>query len=248
MEFSEIGKFIDMPVKHYSSGMYVRLGFAIAAHVKPDVLLLDEVLAVGDMSFIAKCFKHLNEIKQSTAIILVTHDMRNVSRFCDKALLLSKGKVALYGSPKDVIDHYRKESKPSQKNEECFASKHVKIKSIEVKSVVQQKEDVTIKVNILTNEAPPLIANISIHREDGTHCFGVISDEHIVEEDPENNITLCLNKIALMPGNYSITAVILEKNNIEILAKYVNPEYFTVIGSEETQGVYLPEHKWITSE
>lgn len=99
IDFAEIGEFIDTPVQNYSSGMTVRLGFAIAAKVSPDVLFLDEVLAVGDMAFQAKCYNALSEFrKQGVAFILVSHNMHHISRYCEKVLYLRHGATAYYGA------------------------------------------------------------------------------------------------------------------------------------------------------
>jgi lipopolysaccharide transport system ATP-binding protein len=97
IDFAEIREFIDMPVQHYSSGMRVRLGFAVAAQMELDVLLIDEVLAVGDLGFALKCFKTIDKILPNTAIIFVSHNMPQVSRLCDKVALLDKGESVLYG-------------------------------------------------------------------------------------------------------------------------------------------------------
>jgi len=105
--FSELGKFIDLPVKNYSSGMYVRLGFAIAALSSPDVLLMDEVLAVGDLNFQKKCFDHILTLKrQGTAIVLVSHSPGAIWSVCDRGLFMDKGKIMLDGAVEDVIRAY----------------------------------------------------------------------------------------------------------------------------------------------
>lgn len=108
VEFAGLERFIDTPVKRYSSGMYVRLGFAVAAHVAPDVLLIDEVLAVGDASFRQKCWKRLRELRESQAtIVFVSHDMWAVQGLVDRAILLSAGKIQAQGDPADVIEAYQ---------------------------------------------------------------------------------------------------------------------------------------------
>jgi len=105
--FSELGHFIDLPVKNYSSGMYVRLGFAIAALSRPDVLLMDEVLAVGDLNFQKKCFDHILQLKrQGTAIILVSHSPGAIWSVCDRGLFMDHGKVMREGPVEDVIRAY----------------------------------------------------------------------------------------------------------------------------------------------
>ena len=98
IEFAEISEFIDMPVQHYSSGMKVRLGFAIAAQMKPDVLIIDEVLAVGDLGFVLKCFKTIDRLLPNTAVIFVSHNMPLVSRICNKIILLENGTSLFHGS------------------------------------------------------------------------------------------------------------------------------------------------------
>ena len=116
IDFAEVRQFIDTPVKRYSSGMYVRLGFSIAAHLHPDILLLDEVLAVGDAAFQAKCVKRICELKESgTTIVFISHDLTSVELLCDRVLLLSQGRIAADGPPRDVIDLYQQscDSDPS---------------------------------------------------------------------------------------------------------------------------------------
>lgn len=108
LEFSGLADFIDAPVKTYSSGMFVRLGFAVAAHLDADILLLDEVLAVGDLAFQARCMDRIGEIRRSgRTILLVSHDLAAVERLCDNALLLTSGEVAGEGTPRDVIEKYQ---------------------------------------------------------------------------------------------------------------------------------------------
>jgi lipopolysaccharide transport system ATP-binding protein len=97
VEFSEIGEFIDMPVQNYSSGMKVRLGFAIAAQMEPDVLILDEVLAVGDVAFRSKCMNRMTELIKNSACIFVSHSMPNLVRMCTKAVVLDHGKITYQG-------------------------------------------------------------------------------------------------------------------------------------------------------
>src|SRR5471030_1643502 len=107
VDFAELREFIDAPVKTYSSGMYMRLGFAVAINVNPDVLLVDEVLAVGDEGFTHKCLDKFAEFKRSNrTILLVTHSLSLIERFCDDALWLDDGKVRGAGDPKRVVGAY----------------------------------------------------------------------------------------------------------------------------------------------
>ncbi len=106
--FAELEKFIDTPVRNYSSGMYMRLAFAIAVSVDPDILLIDEVLAVGDEAFQHKCFEKIYSFKaQGKTILFVSHDPTAVTRLCDKAVLLDQGRMVMLDSSEKAIDHYR---------------------------------------------------------------------------------------------------------------------------------------------
>jgi ABC-type polysaccharide/polyol phosphate transport system ATPase subunit len=107
VEFAELEDFIDAPVKNYSSGMYMRLGFAVAIHVDPDVLLIDEVLAVGDQAFVHKCLDKISEFRRrNKTILLVTHSLGLVEKLADEALWLDEGKIQQRGDPKKVVDAY----------------------------------------------------------------------------------------------------------------------------------------------
>ena len=108
VEFSELEKFIDMPVKNYSSGMYMRLGFSVAINVNPDILLVDEVLAVGDQAFQAKCYKVIYDfIKQGKTIIIVSHDLGTIQDLCNRVIFLKNGKIEQIGGPVAVVSSYR---------------------------------------------------------------------------------------------------------------------------------------------
>src|SRR4029077_9368978 len=107
VDFAELREFIDAPVKTYSSGMYMRLGFAVAINVDPDVLLVDEVLAVGDEAFTHKCLDKFAELRRrGRTILLVTHSLDLVTRFCDEALWLDHGHVRAQADPRRVVDAY----------------------------------------------------------------------------------------------------------------------------------------------
>jgi ABC-type polysaccharide/polyol phosphate transport system ATPase subunit len=109
VKFAELERFIEVPVKNYSAGMSARLGFAIATDVDPEVLLVDEVLGVGDEAFQNKCRERMNQFKkQGRTIVLVSHDLHAVETFCDRAILLEHGKLAAEGNPREVVETYRR--------------------------------------------------------------------------------------------------------------------------------------------
>ncbi len=105
--FADIGAFIDRPMKEYSSGMYVRLAFATAIHVEPEILVVDEALAVGDVRFASRCIRKLEELKEKgTTILFVSHDLGLVKRLCDRAALFIQGRMDMIGIPNDVVNRY----------------------------------------------------------------------------------------------------------------------------------------------
>ncbi len=113
MEFADIGDFIEQPVKTYSSGMMMRLAFAIAVHVQPDVLIIDEALAVGDVFFSQKCFQRIRDmVKHGATLLFVSHDMGAVQSLCDRAILLSQGNLVFDGVPEDCVSRYFTLHKP----------------------------------------------------------------------------------------------------------------------------------------
>jgi hypothetical protein len=132
VDFAELKDFIDAPVKTYSSGMYMRLGFAVAIHVDPEVLLIDEVLAVGDQAFTIKCLDKFAEFRRrNKTILLVTHSLDLVEKFCDRALWLDKGKTLAEGEPKRVVAAYLIDV---EKSEEQQLAKDDATKVAEVKT------------------------------------------------------------------------------------------------------------------
>lgn len=129
VDFAEIGDFIDAPVQSYSSGMAVRLGFAVAAVMQPEILLVDEVLAVGDFRFVTKCYQRIYALKnQGTCIILVSHQMQTVSNFCDRTILFHKGMLRKDGPTPDVIEMYQMLA-ADESNVPAAASEHIIVRA-----------------------------------------------------------------------------------------------------------------------
>ena len=118
IEFSELQNFIDNPVRTYSSGMYMRLAFSVAIHVNPDILLIDEILAVGDASFQRKCLEKIIDFKNKGVTIgIVSHDLSTIQKICDRIIWLDNGKVQMDGEPQSVIEAYYEKTfgKPNEK-------------------------------------------------------------------------------------------------------------------------------------
>ena len=108
LDFADIGDFVYQPVKSYSSGMFVRLAFAVAINIDPEILIVDEALSVGDVFFQAKCYRKFEEFKKmGKTILFVSHDLSSISRYCDRVILLNKGVKLEEGSPKQMVDMYK---------------------------------------------------------------------------------------------------------------------------------------------
>ncbi len=108
LEFADIGEFVHQPVKTYSSGMFVRLAFAVAINIEPEILIVDEALSVGDVFFQSKCYRKFEEFKeQGKTILFVSHDLSSITKYCDRAILLNKGIKVMEGTPKEAVDRYK---------------------------------------------------------------------------------------------------------------------------------------------
>ena len=135
IDFSELGEFIDNPVRTYSSGMYMRLAFSVAIHVNPEILLIDEILAVGDSNFQKKCLDKITEFKKNgVTIVIVSHDLGTIERICDKAVWLDSGIIRKQGAPKQVVNAYLAQMAENQ-NDKVF-------REIDI---VDSDEDITLK-------------------------------------------------------------------------------------------------------
>jgi lipopolysaccharide transport system ATP-binding protein len=154
--FSGVEKFIDTPVKRYSSGMYVRLAFAVAAHLEPDILIVDEVLAVGDAEFQKKCMGKMQSVSssQGRTILFVSHNMQAVSNLCSKAIWLKEGKVEYSGGANEVVTRYIASAKVETSNQSwndpdsAPGNEFIKMKSVEVKPRMEGAQFITVRTPI----------------------------------------------------------------------------------------------------
>ncbi len=161
INFADIGEYIYQPVKTYSSGMFVRLAFALAVNIQPDILLVDEALAVGDIAFQARCFKKMRELQQGgTTIVFVTHALDSVIRYAERAILMDTGKIIFSGTPKETVDEYKcliAKCSPDSNTSNATASSY-KIKSDALSYGTRKAEIVTLEL-IGSNAAPTTVLN-----------------------------------------------------------------------------------------
>jgi ABC-type polysaccharide/polyol phosphate transport system ATPase subunit len=231
-EFAEIGEFIKQPVKIYSSGMKSRLGFGIATSSEPDILILDEVLAVGDFNFQQKCLAKINSMREKISMIFVSHSMNSVRLFCDRVLVLEKGALTFDGEPKDAISYYLQQEEQRKKQLKKKSSSvgplkefygdlfHNKTKICNIKhSWIDHKLKMTRKSTMgdtigvciefkLLYQPDNLIIGLPIWNQNGDFISGVASDMSNVVFEPIDD------------DHYKIIATF---KNI------LNPEYYTNI-------------------
>jgi ABC-2 type transport system ATP-binding protein/lipopolysaccharide transport system ATP-binding protein len=155
VRFAELEEFIEAPVKTYSSGMYMRLGFSIAINVNPDVLLVDEVLAVGDAAFVPKCLDRINDFRRrKKTILFVSHDLATVKKICDRVIWLKEGNVQTIGEPKRVVDAYLQDV--ADKQEENFEKRHQEVEEEKHEDEERRegrwgKREIEIKKTVIQN-------------------------------------------------------------------------------------------------
>lgn len=233
VEFAELARFIDMPVRNYSSGMLMRLGFSVATSFHPDVLLIDEVLAVGDQTFQAKCLQHIAQIReQGTSILFVSHSLDMVRRLCHQAIWLDEGQVQSIGPADEVIIDYlsqvqkdtntrllAEEDATSQGNR--WGSGEAVITRVEfldeighVQRVFQAGDKFVARIHYRTNQPVRMPTfGVAIYREDGTHVNGpntVQSGYEILVIDGEGSVDYNIESLPLLPGRYEFTAAIYD--------------------------------------
>jgi len=212
VKFAEIEKFIDTPVKRYSSGMYVRLAFAVAAHMEPDILVVDEVLAVGDAEFQKKCLGKMDEVTKTAGrtILFVSHNMAAIQNLCKRCILLEQGQVKMIGETKEVIGEYLKLSRNDLKEHGPYKTKNdnVIINYIKLKNTPNNplKCNDPLQFDVLIDNKHP-IANIQMGVQILNSQLSRIMTAKIDIpriEAGKNKISIIVNNPHLPPGNYSV--------------------------------------------
>ncbi len=274
--FSGVEKFLDTPVKHYSSGMYVRLAFSVAAHMEPDILIVDEVLAVGDAEFQKKCMGKMEEVteKDGRTILFVSHDMTAIERICTKVIILEEGKIESVGTAKESIGRYIGTGMQLQSEKKWENLKSapgddvVKItrtfchnKDGDIRSAfdITQRIGITIEYEVI-KDGQFFTHSINLHNEDGINVFNA----HNTEGSRERNIGK-YSSTAWIPGNllsegtFSVGVAILEQSPFVIHAHELNVISFKVIDGFEGKssrgkytgvfnGIVRPLLKWEDKE
>ena len=228
VEFAELGKFMDQKLKNYSSGMQVRLAFSIAIRARGDILLLDEVLAVGDKAFQQKCYEYFEGLKGSDkTVIFVSHDMAAVKRFCSKAIFLSEGRVAGKGAPSEVADEYIEANvstpPPSKNQDDQHEYSGHKIKT-RIKS--RTKDKLLFEISYQTDSKEPLFIGISV-LTNGVSIAEISTEKHDIPLE-NGRIAYTLDTSVFNSGIYTITGALFKFKNRELIAITKKNDQFVI--------------------
>lgn len=265
VDFSGLERFLDTPLKRYSSGMSVRLGFAVASCIEPDILLVDEVLAVGDASFRQKCIDRIHELlDKGTSIIFVSHNLWLVQAVCQSAVFIDSGQVRYRGLTSEVVEVYDRflHEKRAQDHELITdesveeASSHIEITNIQVTSlngfeILNYDKPVEIHANYLARD---FIGEVNfivrIIRSDGLTCCMMRSatdGTNLSIQEGSGVVSLTLDPIQLRTGAYYAQVLVRDANDIGSISSGTS-DWFYVTGTTQSfsdmNGVFEPERRW----
>jgi lipopolysaccharide transport system ATP-binding protein len=259
VDFSGIEEFIDMPVQSYSSGMTVRLGFAIAAHLEPDILLVDEVLAVGDLAFKTKCQLRIQELKQNgVAIIFVSHNLHAISHVCSRGITMERGQMIFDGPTEEAIDIYRTSLIKSNKAIEDLlraGTGEIRVSSLEVlneKYSAQQEfetgEYVNLRIHYKANT--PVnnpVFNITLNVLNDQQVTGIRTDLDGFQSgilEGEGYIDVNIPRLYLLPNVYTIDAIIFHQDGFTFYDRVNNIAQLRIKGGLQVNGTTFLPHSW----
>lgn len=264
VDFSGVEKFLDTPVKRYSSGMYVRLAFAVAAHLEPEILIVDEVLAVGDAEFQKKCLGKMQDVsqKEGRTVLFVSHNMAAIQSLCSRAIMLELGKKIVDSKPEEVIDYYLNSSisldkfvNLSERNDrkgnnkvKCINFYITDVNNNEVNSI-KSGESYIFKLVVFNNTSTSfenLVCSFSIHDEYENTIILVRStftNHKLTIKPGENSINCIINDLPLALGKYHFT-LFVSNADMEVFDLIGNVNYVEVEGGDyfKTGSIGLPNH------
>lgn len=276
VSFAELENFIDKPVKTYSSGMYMRLGFSIAINVDPDILLIDEVLAVGDASFVPKCIDKINEFKRKgKTIIFVSHDLATVERISDEVIWLKNGKIEKRGYPKRITDayleyigkkdtdkanikHIAEQLEGTTDKEKRWGSREIEISDVKMRdSKGQEKyiydfdEPVMIEFNVKAKKAEKdFVFGLGIVNYEGINCYGSntnIENFRSKKISGFGKVKIEIPALNLINGTYYLNLAVHKRDGYPF--DYHHMLYtFKVVSKKRDIGISRLDHKWNFSE
>jgi len=255
IDFAGVRPFIDVPVKRYSSGMVVRLGFSVAAHLDPDILLLDEVLAVGDAAFQKKCIDRVIELKQRSTVVFISHDLAAVQQLCDRVIVMNQGEIVYDGETAGAMTAYsalaRFSASPPRSSESI--AKTVEVVSLEFLDgrgtpvhMVKTGDPLRIRIEYKARIAAPDVSfNVFFYGADGAlHCqFTTWLSGETADLAPGNGIVeFSCEELGLQPGSYLIDTTIEQQgNNLDWQSRCSTIQ---VNSGRNVKGLFYHPHTW----
>jgi lipopolysaccharide transport system ATP-binding protein len=266
VDFAEIEKFLDTPVKHYSSGMYMRLAFAVAAHLEPEILLVDEVLAVGDAAFQKKCMGKMGEVaKEGRTVLFVSHNMVAVQSLCQNGMLLDKGELIQTGPVNQIVSNYLQYCLTStqldqtwENEEEAPGLDEVRLHRISLQTRDQENKMITMDTPILViveywNKIPASCLHITLHirNEQGIIAFttGSCQEPEWKGQSLEKGLyrSICqIPKNLLNSGRHSISILVV-KNLSDVIFTREDALIFDVVDNREISGGWFGKEHGVVS-
>ncbi len=265
--FSELEAFLDMPVKHYSSGMFMRLGFSIAVYTNPDILLVDEVLAVGDAHFQRKCLDRIDRLKeQGVTIVLVSHNLGDARRICKRAIWMEGGRIIADGPTESVARQYLRHSYEqgsavaANTEGSRWGTGEVRIEQLRFLNAQGKESEVfdtgdtlTIEIHYYASqkiEQP--VFGIGIHRSDGTHITGPntkFAGYDISAIEGRGVVRYTVSSLSLLEGTYHLSLAVTDRHMVEMFDYHGRMYSFRVLPSQEEQhGVVSLGGQWLLTE
>ena len=264
IDFADIGRYIDEPVKHYSSGMVVRLGFAIVAALRPDLLITDEVLAVGDESFQKKCVRWMEDyLEHGGTLILVSHSMYHVQKLCRQACWLQQGKVAASGDVFEVTQAYlayqERKSASQTPARDDIAGQGLEFHLLDLALnddttdtplLLDRGGDARVRVRVHSRDGRAPIIMVGIVRADGTPVYGVSTEMDGVHPLRESknvySAEIMFSALPLLPGSYLIKAHPLDPEGVRLFDTLERS--LTIRGQSREFGLVRVSHSWIAAQ
>lgn len=258
--FADIGRYIDEPVKHYSTGMVVRLGFAIVAAVRPDLLITDEVLAVGDESFQKKCIRWMEDyLAQGGTLLLVSHSMYHVQKLCTQALWLRNGRVEAYGDVFEVTQAYlvyhERKSVDGEAHglDASYRGSEYRVTRLRLGDVegggpctVAMGDTLDLEIEVYSPDGREPTLSIGFIRADGTPVYGTTSEidgARAIQVDPHHAVfRVSLPQLQLLPGSYTLRLHSIDPEGIRVFDTV--EAAFTVSGRSREVGLVRLAHAW----
>ena len=262
VEFADIGDFLDTPVKFYSSGMFVRLGFSVAIHCDPDILLVDEVLAVGDMAFALKCHKKMSKFRSAGGtIVMVSHNLQAIRNICEKALWLYKGKIKGIHDARTTCEQYekytieRKESSYIKTGKQLHYDPSAKISRVEFLNKNDNRcenfkvgDYFKIRINFAcrrTVKNP--IFTVSIFNKEGLLVSSNYSNSDGLNATQISEVgytDFCIKNLSFKPNKYICSITFSEKEVTNVLDWHEKCYFFTITGRLKSYGLIDPFPRW----